>query len=183
MPLALFLSSSLPFATITDPFSNIPADRREALSKRINRYVETYRARNWERLYDSVSDMGKGRASQKVFVAAMQASHGRSFALMPDLQEFKADRTKSNEDGYDIYGCGKAKREGRTYKGIAVVHAVFEHNDWFFTGWRFTKFPNEPCRALSDLKWTPETQLAWDRPMEELPYFEQQDFEPIWVVE
>lgn len=174
LALGLFLSSSLLFATITDPFSNIPADRREPLPKRINGYVEAYKARNWERLYDFVSDVGKGGATLKSFVAAMQASHGKSFAQMPDLQEFKPDRTKSNEDGYDIYGCGKAEREGRTYKGIAVVHGVFEHNDWFFTGWSFTEFPNEPCKALSDPKWKPENEMGWNRPMEELANFKQQ---------
>jgi len=173
-PLVFLLSCSLLFATVTDPFSNVPVGQRESLPKRINGYVEAYKARNWERLYDFVSGVGKGSASQKFFVAAMQASHGKSFAQMPDLQEFKPDRAKSNEDGYDIYGCGKAEREGRTYKGIAVVHGVFEHNDWFFTGWRFTEFPNEPCKALSDPKWEPENEMGWNKPMEELINFNQQ---------
>ena len=174
LPLALFVSYSLVLATNTDPFSNIPADRREALSKRITAYVETYRARNWEKLYSFVSDVGKGGASQKLFVAAMQASHGRNFAQDPDLQDFKPDRTKNNADGYDIYGCGNAQREGSAYKGIAVVHAIFEHNDWYFTGWRFTEFPNEPCKALSDPKWEPENEMGWNTPMEELTNFKQQ---------
>jgi hypothetical protein len=126
--LALFVAHSLVLATNSDPFSNIPADRRGALSKRITAYVEAYRARNWEKLYGFVSDVGKDGASQKVFIAAMQASHGRNFAQDPDLQEFKPDRTKTNADGYDIYGCGKAEREGHTYKGIAVVHGVSEHD-------------------------------------------------------
>jgi len=174
LTVALFVSYSLVLATNTDPFSNIPADRREALSKRITAYVEEYRARNWKKLYGFVSDVGKGGASQKVFVAAMQVSHGRNFAQDPDLQDFKPDRTKNNADGYDIYGCGKAQREGSTYKGIAVVHGVFEHNDWYFTGWSFTEFPNEPCKALSDPKWEPENEMGWNSPMEELTNFKQQ---------
>ncbi len=171
---ALLTLSSLLFARILDPFSNIPADQREDLSRRIDGYVEAYKTRNWERLYDFVSEVGKGGANRKVFVAAMQASHGKDFAQDPDLQEFKPDRTKGNEDGYDIYGCGKAQREGRTYKGIAVVHGVFEHKDWFFTGWSFTEFPNEPCKALSDSKWEPENEMGWNTPMEELRNLRQQ---------
>lgn len=173
-PLVFLLSCSVLFATVTDPFSNIPADQRDSLPNRLNGYVEAYKARNWERLYGFVSDLGRASASQKIFAAAMQASHGKSFAQMPDLQEFKPDRAKSNEDGYDIYGCGKAEREGRTYKGIAVVHGVFEHKDWFFTGWSFTEFPNEPCKALSDPKWKPENEMGWNKPMEELTNFNQQ---------
>lgn len=174
LPLAMFLSSSLLFATIADPFSNIPRERRESLSKRINGYVEAYRSRDWITLYEFVSEVGKGGVGRKMFVAAMQASHGKSFAQDPDLQKFRPDRTKSNEDGYDIYGCGKAVREGRSYNGIAVLHAVFEHNDWFFTGWSFTEFPNEPCKALSDPNWEPDGEMGWDRPMEEITDFKQQ---------
>ena len=169
----ILLLSSLIFATQTDPFSNIPADQRETLSTRINGYVEAYKARNWTKLYDFVSDAGKGGVSQRVFVAAMEASHGKDFAQDPDLQEFKPNRTKRNRGGYDIYGCGKAEREGRSYKGIAVVHGVFEHDSWFFTGWRFTEFPNEPCTALSDTKWEPDSEMGWDRPMEEVVNFNQ----------
>ena len=65
-------------------------------------------------------------------------------------------------------GCAKAQREGRMYNGIAVAHAVFEHAGWFFTGWSFTEFPNEPCNVLSDPKWKPENPIGWDQPMEEL---------------
>jgi hypothetical protein len=173
--LALFVSHSLVLATNTDPFSDIPADRREALSKRITGYVEAYRARNWEKLYGFVSDVGRGGVSQKMFIAAMQASHGKNFAQDPDLQEFKPDRTKTNADGFDIYRCGRAEREGQTYKGIAVVHGVFEHDDWYFTGWSFTEFPNESCKALSGPKWEPENEMGWNTPMEELTNFKQKN--------
>lgn len=162
------------FAGITEPFSSVPAEQREALPKRLGGYVEAYKGRNWEKLFALVSDPGRGGANQQVFVAAMKSTHGADFAQMPDLQEFKPDRTEKNEDGYDIYGCGKAQREGQTFKGIGVVHAVFEHQDWFFTGWTFTDFPNEPCKALSDLKWQPENRLKWNRPMEEIANFKQQ---------
>ena len=66
------------------PFSNIPTEQRDALSKRLGGYVEAYKGRKWEKLYDFVSDMGKGGASQNVFVAAMKAAHGCAFAQMPD---------------------------------------------------------------------------------------------------
>src|SRR5580704_5597846 len=173
--LALFLLCSLLSARDTDPFSNIPADRRESLSKRMNGYLKAHKARDWERLYDFVSGVGKGGASQKTFVASMRSSHEKSFAQMPDLQEFKPDRAKTNRDGYDVYGCGKAEREGEHFEGIVVVHAVFERNDWYFTGWRFTEFPNEPCKALSNSNWKPENEMSWNTPMEELPNLMQQE--------
>ncbi len=176
--LALLLLASLLFSATTDPFSNITADQRGSLSGRINGYVEAYKARNWAVLYNFISAVGKGGANQKVFIAAMQISHSKNFAQYPDLQAFRPYRAKGNEDGYDIYGCGKAEREGRTYKGIAVVHGVFEHNDWFFTGWSFTEFPNAPCKTLSDPKWEPENEMGWNRSMQELANFKQQGAPP-----
>jgi hypothetical protein len=156
------------------PLSGIPIEQRDALSKRLGGYVEAYKGRKWEKLYGFVSDIGKDGASQNVFVAAMKAAHGSSFAQMPDLQEFKAALSDKNESGFDIYGCGKAQREGMSFNGIVVVHAVFEHQDWFFTGWRFTDFPNTPCKELADPKWQPENRLGWNTPMEEITNSKQQ---------
>lgn len=172
--LAFLFSTCVLIAGITEPFSIVPSEQREALSRRLGGYVGAYKGRKWEKLYEYVSDTGRGGTNQKVFIAAMKSTHGADFAQMPDFQQFTPDRTEKNEAGYDIYGCGKAQREGQTFNGIAVVHAVFEHQDWFFTGWTFTDFPNEPCKALSDLKWQPENRQKWNRPMEELANLKQQ---------
>ena len=156
------------------PLAAIPTEQRDVLSKRLVGYVEAYKRRKWENLYGFVSDTGKGGISQKVFVADMKAAHGSAFAQMPDLQEFKAARSDKNESGFDIYGCGKALREGMGFNGIVVVHAVFEHQDWYFTGWRFTDFPNTPCNELANPKWQPENRVAWNTPMEETRNSKQQ---------
>jgi hypothetical protein len=128
----------------------------------------------WDKLYDLVSDTGRDGANRKTFIAAMKSEHGTDFAQMPDLLEFKPDRAEKNGDGHDIYGCGKAQREGMKFNGIVVLHTVFEHNNWSFTGWRFTEFPNEPCEALSDPKWQTANRGAWHSPMEEIVHFKSQ---------
>jgi hypothetical protein len=157
-----------------EPLSSIPAEQREALAKRLRTYVEAYRDRKWDKLYDLISDTGKGGADRETFAAAMTAEHGRNFAQMPDLLEFKPDRTEKSDDGFDIYGCGKAQREGMTFNGIVVMHAVLERDDWSFTGWTFTEFPNEPCKALADPRWQPGSRMKWNKPMEEVANFKSQ---------
>jgi len=152
-----------------DPFSIIPMQQRSQLTKRPALDVKEYRNRDWKGLYDLISGTGKGSATRGAFVTQMISAHGVSFANAPDLLEFSPDRTLNGESGgYDIYGCGKAQREGEVYRGIAVVHAVFENGDWFFTGWSFTEFPNEPCKGLADPAWAPENRMGWDQPMEEV---------------
>jgi hypothetical protein len=167
------LSTLAMFAAVSEPFSVVPAEQRETLSKRLAGYVEAYKERKWETLYGFVSDTGKGGATPQAFTAAMKSNHGRDFAQMPDLQEFRPDRTEKSENGFDIYGCGKAQREGMSFNGIVVIHAVFEHGDWFFTGWRFTDFPNEPCKSLSGPQWRPDNRLKWNSPMEEIANLKQ----------
>jgi hypothetical protein len=168
--LGFLLAAAVCFAGGPGPLSNIPPEQRGALIKRLSAYVEAYRGRKWDKLYDLVSDVGKGSADSQTFIAAMTSAHG-DLAQIPDLLEFRPDQTQNNNDGFDLYGCGKARRQGWKYDGIAVMHAVFEHNDWFFTGWAFTQFPNEPCKTLVDPKWQPGDPMKWDRPMEEVSNF------------
>jgi len=100
----------------------------------------------------------------------MASNHGKDFAQYPDLQTFAAYRTRENDDGYDIYGCARAEREDEPFRGIAEVHAVFEHENWFFTGWTFRDTSERACEQLSDPNWQPERALKWNRPMEELAH-------------
>jgi hypothetical protein len=149
--------------------SAIPADQQDALAKRLDGYVKAHHAREWSKLFDFISDAGRGGVDRQVFVAKMKAAHGRDFANSPDLLEFRPERSaKAEKTEYEIYGCGKAVREGRTFNGIALIHAVFDHNDWFFSGWTFTEFPNEPCKSFLDPSWEAAAPMKWNQPMEEL---------------
>jgi hypothetical protein len=155
-----------------EAFSKIPAEKRDAMTKRLDGYTVAYRQRKWEKLYDFVSSTGRGGVDQKDFVTAMKAEHGTDFAQMPDLLEFRPELVEKNDKGeFDVYGCGKARREGMIFNGVAITHAVLENNQWFFTGWRFTEFPNEPCTALSEPNWRPANTVIWGRPMEEVVHF------------
>ena len=152
-----------------DAFTKLPQDEQQLLTRRLKEYVNAYRKRDWKALYQLVSDTGKNGVNQQTFIAAMNAKHGgKEYSDMPDLLAFTPNRSDENEDGLDIYGCGKAKREGENYRGIAVIHAIHEHSTWSFSGWGFTEFPNEPCSRLSDPAWKPEGQMEWRQPMEEL---------------
>lgn len=168
LALGLLLVVTVTQATI-NRFSKIPSEQRVALSKQLEAYVSANQTRDWSKLYLLVSDTGRGGVSKEIFVKAMEVGHGRSFANEPDLLQFDPELAEADNDvEYDVYGCAKAQREGETYRGVAVVHAVFEHGGWFFTGWSFTEFPNEPCRALSDPSWKPFSRIPWKLPMEEL---------------
>jgi hypothetical protein len=151
----------------TEWSSAVPSEQRAALIKRLDAYLKANRSRDWKKLYSLISDVARGGADRQIFIAKMTAAHGRDFANDPDLLEFQPARTVTGS-GYDIYGCAKAQREGRDFNGIALIHAVLDHNEWFFSGWRFTAFPNEPCKALSNPSWETPGPMEWNQPMEEL---------------
>ena len=160
-------SVSAALATDEEWSSAVPSERRPALAKRLDAYLKANRSRDWKKLFDLVSDVARGATDRQMFITKMTVAHGRGFANDPDLLKFQPARTVT-ESGYDIYGCAKAQREGRDFNGIALIHAVFEHNEWFFSGWMFTAFPNEPCKALADPSWETPGPMEWNQPMEEL---------------
>lgn len=47
-----------------DPFSRFPPEQREELAKRLESYVQVNRNRDWHKLYDLISDTGKGSATR-----------------------------------------------------------------------------------------------------------------------
>ncbi|HYL87029.1 MAG TPA: hypothetical protein VE263_22590 [Candidatus Angelobacter sp.] len=166
------LFATLPYATTAadnDPFAKIPAEQRQPLKSRLDDYLKLQRGQDWSKLYDLVSDTGRGGVSREKFVAAMKRGHGRDFANEPDLLEFVPKRTESGlPDGFDIYGCAQATREGQSYRGVAVTHVIFEHNNWFFTGWTFEDISDHLCKALEGPSWQPGNRMKWTMPMEEL---------------
>ena len=167
--LVFLISTSLYLRDNKTPFSGVPVQEQKQLQNRLTEYVQTYRTHDWSKLYDLISDTAKRQVKREKFVVRMNAEHREDFSSFPDLLEFDADHTvSSGENQFDIYGCGKARREQNNFNGIALVHAVFEHKDWYFSGWSFTGFPNEPCKLLKDPSWQPPDPMEWDMPMGEL---------------
>ena len=101
-----------------------PSDQRDTLAKRLDVYLKANRSRDWKKLYELISDAGRGGANRQTFITRMASAHGRDFANDPDLLEFQPARTV-DDGGYDIYCWGKAQREGRDFNGIALIHASF----------------------------------------------------------
>ena len=166
--LLLVVLPTAPRTKTSDPFSTITESKRSSLKTRLSEYVEAYRTRNWAKLYGLVSDTGRGNVKQDIFVSRMEQAHGISFANDPDLLKFTPAVTKKAGDGFDLYGCAEAQREGEAYSGVAVVHAVFEHENWFFTGWSFDGLASGSCKELHQPNWHPFTKMSWNQTMEEL---------------
>ena len=153
----------------SDVYANVPVDKKETLKVRLAEYVEANKSRDWAKLFSLVSDTARGKVNQQGFVARMTQSHQDSFSNYPDLLKFAAVRDeKADDGGFDLYGCAEAQREREKFSGIAVIHAVFEHDNWFFSGWTFDGMASGSCKELNEPHWQPLSVLKWNQPMEEL---------------
>ncbi|HXM09513.1 MAG TPA: hypothetical protein VN946_06160 [Terriglobales bacterium] len=151
---------------VKTPFGPVPANERPLLAKRLNAYTNSFRNKQWGKLYDFVSDAnknspfnGKEQVNKHRFISAMQNTYE-----MRHLQKFTPVRTESGILGYDVYGCGEVPGRDET---IVAIRAIWEHGNWFFTDWQYTD-PWEACSHLSDSAWKPQMPLRLDGPMMEL---------------
>jgi|ERR1039457_5482785 hypothetical protein len=155
--------------TANGPYASIPADKRETLKMRISEYVDSSQSRNWGKLYDLVSDTGRGDTSREAFIARMKQAHGVSFANYPDLFRFVPARNDKSEDGgFDLYGCGEARREGENYKALLSFTSSSSMRTGFLQvgrsmEWRTGHVPDWRSQVGS-----PSTRLSWKHVMEEL---------------
>ena len=99
----------------------------------------------------------------------MEQAHGVSFANYPDLLKFVPARSdKSGDGGFDLFG-GQARREGETYKGIAVLPRCLRARELVLCdGWSFDGMASGSCSELEKSGWEPCARLNWKHVMEEL---------------
>jgi hypothetical protein len=144
----MFLLLCLTIATYAQELSPIPNDAVPSFRSRLNEYVAAHKSHDWKKLFGLVSERGLGGLDRQEFIRAMESDHGRDFANSPDLLKFDPERVEKQGEGYFVYGCAQAVREGMKFQGVGVLHAVQESGQWKFTSWEFTEFPNVPCSAL-----------------------------------
>ena len=149
--------------------SPVPAGQRSALAQRLVVYTAAFRTKNWDVLYDLVSDDskigpdGKVKVYKRTFVREMQGTYD-----LQRLRKFTPVRTEAIMTGeYDIYGCGEIPYGTQKLERIAAVRAVREHDDWFFVNWDYAD-PPEGCSHLADPAWKPRVPLRLDGPMSQV---------------
>jgi hypothetical protein len=138
------------------PFIPVPADQRKALAERLIHFTDAFRSKDWNSLYDLVSDVNKthfggSRLDRKIFARAMEDGDD-----WDRLLKFTPIRTEMASAGqFDVYGCGEFPSGEKEPERVAVaVRAVREHDRWFFTAWDYFD-PREPCSNVSDPAWRP----------------------------
>jgi hypothetical protein len=167
--LVFLVSPAIPAQATKSALAPVPVSQRPALSQRLVAYTEAFRTKNWEALYDLVSDEnkngldGKLKVSKSTFVRDMQGTYD-----LQRLRKFTPVRTEALMVGeYDIYGCGEIPYGNEKLERIAAVRAVLERGGWHFVIWDYAE-PPEECSHLADPAWKPQLPMKLDGPMSQV---------------
>ena len=164
--LVLLITSTIHGQNAKSALSPVPAGQRSALTQRLIAYTTSFRTKNWDTLYDLVSDEnknsldGKLKATKRIFVRDMQGTY--DFQRLRKLTPVRTEAIVVGE--YDIYGCGEIPYANEKLERIAAVRAVLERGGWHFVTWDYAE-PPEECSQLSDPAWKPQVPMKLEGPM------------------
>ena len=120
-------------------FDAIPEPLRAQLVERLRLYVEYQRTRQYEGLYDLLSESTIAQVyrgqSRVEFVAAYQRAdaEGRGTRLLEFTPTDTGKTVRDNVDIYDIYGRAKLCEEGEIIEKQVVIQAQLQNGTWYFS--------------------------------------------------
>lgn len=120
-------------------FDAVPEPLRVRLIERLNSYVEAQRARQYEKVYDLLSESARTRMyknqSKADFVKSYQDADAAHRGTR--LDEFTPSETDKIEEEhqsvYEIYGKAKLQQEGEIVSKRIVIQAELQNGDWYFS--------------------------------------------------
>jgi hypothetical protein len=110
----------------TDPLNTVPEQLRAGLSERLALFVEDYRTKRWDKLYDLLTD-DFNVGTRKDFVKARKESPWLSDSLLSFELRVVFDKG-SNE--FEVAGCSKWLKRG---EAAAAIFAYRRNNEWYFS--------------------------------------------------
>jgi len=128
--ITLAISSSfieaIPNQQKADPFVDVPQSQRERLKSRLAEFVEYYRTKQWNKVYDLLAERNKnaveGGLPRDIFLKKKLYSNIRRFT--PKSVQ------KMEDDWWIVEGCGTFDRGGSMEAG---VEAYLQDGDWYFS--------------------------------------------------
>lgn len=120
--------------TATDVFADVPADKRARLIERFETFIEYYRERNKNKVYDLIGEQAK-----RDIVGGLSRERFLRENYLLKLKKFKVESvvgsmSETSESGlWFIYGCAEYSRFGPNKKLESRVEAYFQNGDWYFS--------------------------------------------------
>jgi hypothetical protein len=120
-------------------FDAVPEPLRARLVERLNLYVEAQRARQYEKVYDLLSESARTRMyknqSRADFVKSYQdADAAHRGTRLNEFTPSESDKIEEEDHQavYEIYGKAKLQQEGETVSKRIVIQAELQNGEWYF---------------------------------------------------
>jgi hypothetical protein len=121
-------------------FAAVPQHLRARLVERLNMYVEYERTRQYDKLYDLLSEyvVHPGSLSRAAYVIASKKTIDEGYRTV--LLKFKPTATidlSADDQGillYDIWGAATVNDKGKIYDKNAAIEARWINGEWYFSG-------------------------------------------------
>lgn len=119
-----------------EPLASVPAHQRARLVERLKLVVEYQGMRQWDRLYDLLTESIKGGRSREAF-----ANRRREIEIKPPISIIltfvptEAITIDESQDGgaWFILGCAQYRRNGSVIRIKSSVTAELQNNEWLFS--------------------------------------------------
>ena len=122
-------------------FRSVPAQIRERLVERFNLYVEYERTRQYENLFDLLSQayISNQHLTREGYLQSRPLDKlvefkPRAITKTPSSAYVKGYKIP-NINVYEIIGVAKFQRGGKVVEEEKLLEARLQNNDWYFTDW------------------------------------------------
>jgi len=107
-----------------DPYDTVPADYRDSLRQLANRTTELEKQRQWDKLYDLMSEPYRLEAREE-FVR----NHARTSRLIAfEVSDVVHSPTTDNE--WIVFGCAVFERNGKRKAWQSAITASLSNSKW-----------------------------------------------------
>ncbi len=119
----------------TDVFADVPPDKRARLIERFETFVQYYRERNKDKVYDLIGEQAKqyvvGGLSRERFLKEVYLLKLKKFKV-EEVGEWRTEQGKGT-GVWSISGCGEYNRFGPNEKLLSSLEAYWQDGDWYFS--------------------------------------------------
>lgn len=131
---SLTLSAQVETKKAESVFEEIPAEQRAKLIGRLNLFLENWKNREWEKVYDLIAEGHKqsigGGLSKERFLREPPLYELKRFTPKTVLAYVEVTKDKGH---LSIWGCGEYKRFLFNEKKESTIDARLQNGEWYFS--------------------------------------------------
>src|SRR5687767_15864540 len=111
-------------------------ERRKLFKVRLEHLIDLTKEVRWNEVYELLFTRARERIDKKKFVTQNETRGKEDYILVGFIPKYaeQLDRSIWGTDVWIVSGCGQSRKDGKVFELEAVIEAVQEFNEWYFSG-------------------------------------------------